>query len=196
MKITMKRNKKDYSENKINVYQICLVALAVGINIVGGQIALFMKLPVYLDSIGTILTGAVLGPWFGMLPNLISGIFMGMTVDIYSLYFAPVGMITGIMSGLVFRKESKSVVCCSTDHCTGNDCKFCDQCSIVWRCDLIRIFDSGPASFQNTAWTDRKYLCSTVSDRLSGQMHFCICSKCICDDARWRIATETDGECA
>ena len=69
MKITMKRNKKDYSENKINVYQICLVALAVGINIVGGQIALFMKLPVYLDSIGTILTGAVLGPWFGMLPN-------------------------------------------------------------------------------------------------------------------------------
>ena len=82
-----KRNKKDYSENKINVYQICLVALAVGINIVGGQIALFMKLPVYLDSIGTILTGAVLGPWFGMLPNLISGIFMGMTVDIYSLYF-------------------------------------------------------------------------------------------------------------
>ena len=105
MKITMKRNKKDYSENKINVYQICLVALAVGINIVGGQIALFMKLPVYLD-IGTILTGAVLGPWFGMLPNLISGIFMGMTVDIYSLYFAPVGMITGIMSGLVFRKLS------------------------------------------------------------------------------------------
>ena len=38
MKITMKRNKKDYSENKINVYQICLVALAVGINIVGGQV--------------------------------------------------------------------------------------------------------------------------------------------------------------
>lgn len=200
MKITMKRNKKDYSENKINVYQICLVALAVGINIVGGQIALFMKLPVYLDSIGTILTGAVLGPWFGMLPNLISGIFMGMTVDIYSLYFAPVGMITGIMSGLVFRKLSvkkvKVLFAAVLDHCTGNDCKFCDQCSIIWRCDLIRIFDSGPASFQNTAWTDRKYLCSTVSDGLSGQMHFCICGKCICDDARWRIATETDGECA
>lgn len=43
MKITMKRNKKDYSENKINVYQICLVALAVGINIVGGQIALLYE---------------------------------------------------------------------------------------------------------------------------------------------------------
>lgn len=96
----MKENKK------INTYQICLVALAVGINIVGGQIALFLKLPVYMDSIGTILVGAVLGPWFGMIPNLLSGIFMGMTVDIYSLYFAPVGMITGLLSGVVFRKMS------------------------------------------------------------------------------------------
>ncbi len=93
-------------KRKINTYQICLVALAVGINIVGGQIALFLKLPVYLDSIGTILTGALLGPWLGMVPNFISGIFMGMTVDIYSLYFAPVGMITGLFSGLIFRKIS------------------------------------------------------------------------------------------
>ena len=36
---------------KITTYQICLVALAVGVNIVGGPIALFLKLPVYLDSI-------------------------------------------------------------------------------------------------------------------------------------------------
>ncbi|WP_274422755.1 ECF transporter S component [Blautia sp. XA-2221] len=91
---------------KINTYQICLVALAVGINIVGGQIALFLKLPVYMDSIGTIFAGAVLGPWFGMIPNILSGIFMGMTVDIYSLYFAPVGILTGLLSGLVFRKMS------------------------------------------------------------------------------------------
>lgn len=91
---------------KITTYQICLVALAVGVNIVGGQIALFLKLPVYLDSIGTIFAGAVLGPWFGMIPNILSGIFMGMTVDIYSLYFAPVGIVTGFLSGLVFQKMS------------------------------------------------------------------------------------------
>ena len=56
------------TKRKINTWQICLVALAVGINIVGGQIALFLKLPVYLDSIGTILTGALAGPWLGMIP--------------------------------------------------------------------------------------------------------------------------------
>ncbi len=90
---------------RINTYQVCLVAMAVVVNIVGGQIALMLRLPIYLDSIGTILTGAVLGPWFGMLPNMLSGIFMGMTVDIYSLYFAPVGMITGIMSGILLRRK-------------------------------------------------------------------------------------------
>ena len=91
---------------KMNVYQLCLVAMAVAVNIAGGQIALLLRLPIYLDSIGTILIGAVLGPWYGMIPNLLSGVFMGMTVDIYSLYFAPVGMITGFMSGLVFDRRS------------------------------------------------------------------------------------------
>ena len=91
---------------KMNVYQLCLVAMAVAVNIAGGQIALLLRLPIYLDSIGTILIGAVLGPWYGMIPNLLSGVFMGMTVDIYSLYFAPVGMITGFMSGLVFYRRS------------------------------------------------------------------------------------------
>ena len=91
---------------KINVYQICLVAMAVAVNIAGGQISLFLHLPIYLDSIGTILIGALLGPWLGMVPNLLSGIAMGMTVDIYSLYFAPVGMITGFMSGLLMGRGS------------------------------------------------------------------------------------------
>lgn len=85
----------------ITVKEICLTALAVCINIAGGQIALVFRLPIYLDSIGTILIGVLLGPFYGMIPNLLSGIVMGMTMDIYSLYFAPVGMVTGFMAGLV-----------------------------------------------------------------------------------------------
>lgn len=91
---------------KLNPYQICFLAMAVGINLVGGQLALMLRLPIYLDSMGTILTGAILGPWLGMVPNLLSGIIMGMTVDAYSLYFAPVGMITGLAGGLIFRKRA------------------------------------------------------------------------------------------
>jgi len=91
----------------IAIFSICLIGMAACINTAGGQIALLLRLPVYLDSIGTILTGALLGPLCGMLPNLLSGLILGMTTDIYSFYFAPVGMLVGFMSGLVLhgRKE-------------------------------------------------------------------------------------------
>lgn len=91
-------------KNRITTFQICLIAMAVCINVAGGQIALLLHLPVYMDSIGTILAGALLGPFFGMLPNLLSGIVMGLTTDIYALYFAPVGMLTGFLTGLVCKK--------------------------------------------------------------------------------------------
>ena len=87
---------------KISVQKICMIAFAICINFVGGQIALFLKLPIYLDSIGTVFVAAVLGPFYGMLPNLLSGLLMGMTVDIYSLYYAPVGIL--LVTGLVYRK--------------------------------------------------------------------------------------------
>ena len=81
-----------------------MIAFAICINFVGGQIDLFLKLPIYLDSIGTVFVAAVLGPFYGMLPNLLSGLLMGMTVDIYSLYYAPVGILLGFVTGLVYRK--------------------------------------------------------------------------------------------
>ena len=65
---------------KISVQKICMIAFAICINFVGGQIALFLKLPIYLDSIGTVFVAAVLGPFYGMLPNLLSGLLMGMSM--------------------------------------------------------------------------------------------------------------------
>ena len=89
---------------KTSAYKICMVAVAICINLIGGQLALLLKLPIYLDSIGTVLIASVLGPFYGMLPNLLSGLIMGMTVDVYSLYYAPVGIILGFVTGLVYKK--------------------------------------------------------------------------------------------
>ncbi len=40
---------------KLSTQRITLIALFIVINIVGGHIALLAKLPVYLDTIGTLL---------------------------------------------------------------------------------------------------------------------------------------------
>ncbi len=89
------------NSKKITTVRLSIVALAAAINIVGGFIALMLHLPIYLDSIGTILVAVLFGPIYGLLPGLISGLISGFTSDIYSLYYIPVQLITGVMTGLI-----------------------------------------------------------------------------------------------
>ena len=97
----------DHSQKSgFSVQKLCFIAMAIVLNVVGGYIALSFHLPIYLDSIGTILIAVLYGPVEGVLPPLIYGLVMGFTADIYSLYYMPVGMITGLAAGLVSRRFS------------------------------------------------------------------------------------------
>ena len=87
----------------ISVRKMCVIALAIVLNVIGGQIALLFHLPIYLDSMGTIMIAMLYGPVYGMLPPLLYGLVMGFTLDIYSLYFMPVGLMLGLVTGLVSK---------------------------------------------------------------------------------------------
>lgn len=89
----------------VSTIKITIIALAAVINVVGGQFALSLKLPIYLDMIGTIFVAKLLGPFYGLLPGLLSGLILGISVDIYALYFLPVQIITGFIAGLIFRTK-------------------------------------------------------------------------------------------
>ena len=89
--------------NIISVRKMCVIALAIVLNVIGGHIALLFHLPIYLDSIGTIMIAMLYGPVYGMLPPLLYGLLMGFSIDIYSLYYMPVGMIIGLTTGLAAR---------------------------------------------------------------------------------------------
>jgi energy-coupling factor transport system substrate-specific component len=88
---------------RVSTIKITVTALCTVINIVGASIALALRLPVYLDSIGTVLNSALLGPVFGALTACLSGAFSGVTSDVYSFYYIPVGIISGLISGFLFR---------------------------------------------------------------------------------------------
>ena len=90
----------------ISVRTMCVIALAIILNVVGGNIALALHLPIFLDSIGTIMIAMLFGPVYGMLPPLLYGLVMGFTVDIFSLYYMPVGIILGLMTGIVAKHFS------------------------------------------------------------------------------------------
>jgi energy-coupling factor transport system substrate-specific component len=53
---------------------VTLVPVAAALNIVGGSINTALKLPTFLDMIGTCVAALVLGPWWGALVGVITNI--------------------------------------------------------------------------------------------------------------------------
>lgn len=80
---------------------LCIIAFSAVLNLLGGTVALMLRLPVYLDSFGTMFTAAVLGPAAGLIPGLISGIISGCTSDVYAFFYIPVQMILGLLCGWI-----------------------------------------------------------------------------------------------
>jgi energy-coupling factor transport system substrate-specific component len=78
-----------------------LMPVAIAINIVIGQIVVLLKLPVYIDSIGTVLVAVIAGPWAGALTGTLSNIIWGLVVDPNALPWFPVAMVIGFVAGLL-----------------------------------------------------------------------------------------------
>lgn len=76
-----------------------LIPVAIAINVAVGQIVLLLKLPVYLDSIGTVLVGVICGPWAGALTGALSNIIWGIAIDPGAFPWWPVAFFIGYMSG-------------------------------------------------------------------------------------------------
>jgi hypothetical protein len=90
--------------NRLNSTALALIPLAIAINIAGGQLITALKLPIYLDSIGTVLTGVLLGPWVGLITGVLTNVIWGVSgLAPVALPFAPVAGIIGLMAGFAGR---------------------------------------------------------------------------------------------
>jgi hypothetical protein len=90
--------KKDF-----NTMTWVLMPVAIAINIAIGQIVVLLKLPVYLDSIGTVLVAAVCGPWAGALTGALSNTIWGLAIDPNALPWWPVAFFIGCCYGFFGR---------------------------------------------------------------------------------------------
>ena len=89
---------------KINIRNLTLVSMGIALNVIGALVALGLRLPIYLDSIGTILIACLLGPKYAVMTGVCGSLVSGMTFDPYSIYFAPVQISTGLFAGLMYNK--------------------------------------------------------------------------------------------
>lgn len=80
---------------------LALIPVAIVINIVAGQLAILLRIPLYLDSIGTVLVGALAGPLAGALTGVLSNvlwaiIFSNPTLFPFSIVAGLIGLAAGI----------------------------------------------------------------------------------------------------
>ena len=85
--------KKDF-----NTMTWVLIPVAIAINSVIGYIVAQLKLPVYLDSIGTMLVAVLCGPWAGALTGTLTNIILGF-FDPNFLPWWPVAFFIGLVTG-------------------------------------------------------------------------------------------------
>ena len=151
----------------ISTQQLAFLAFAAVINIIGGYIALFLHLPIYLDSIGTILISAVLGPIYGMTPSLLSNLVLGMMGDVYAFYYLPVGMLLGALNGWLWNKPTlkkggRLLLALIITLLT----KCLHYCQAIRRHYLIRINRTCAAARKNTTWINDELFSCAITHRL------------------------------
>ncbi len=87
---------------KLSTASLVLIPAAVGINYIGKLFAGLLKLPLWLDSIGTVLASMLAGPIVGAICGAINNVIYGFTMDpisfIYALTSIAIGFAIGIMA--------------------------------------------------------------------------------------------------
>ncbi|OLS40598.1 ECF transporter S component [Bacillus sp. MRMR6] len=83
---------------------LVLIPAAIGINYIGKLFAGLLKLPLWLDSIGTVLASMLAGPVIGALAGAINNIIYGLTVDPISFVYGITSVAIGLTVGILFYK--------------------------------------------------------------------------------------------
>jgi hypothetical protein len=97
--IVVGRRSRDFTTSVLT-----LMPVAIAINIAVGSIVVALRLPIYLDSIGTVLVGALAGPWAGALTGLLANLIWSILpvpggAGPVIAFFAPVAAVIGLMAG-------------------------------------------------------------------------------------------------
>ncbi|CAF30238.1 ECF transporter S component [Methanococcus maripaludis] len=84
-----------------------ITAFGISINVLGGFVATFYDLPIFLNNLGTILCGLLLGPAGGALTGLFSNLIIGSTVNSVYIPFTIVNVVVGFVAGYAAIKHDR-----------------------------------------------------------------------------------------
>ena len=85
---------------RMNTLAIVLIPVCIAIDWAGHAVASTLKLPLFLDSIGTVLGGLLAGPWVGGIAGLITNFISSGTVDPIAAPYSIISLAIGIAAGI------------------------------------------------------------------------------------------------
>lgn len=96
---------------RLTTFMIALIPVAVAVNFVGKYVAQVLRLPLWLDSIGTVLAAILGGPVVGALAGAVNNVFYGLVQDPVSFWYAVTSVFIGLAAGyLAYRGWTRTPV--------------------------------------------------------------------------------------
>jgi energy-coupling factor transport system substrate-specific component len=97
--------------SKNSSFKLVLSALAIAINIVLGTVVGLLNIPLlFLDTVGTIFSAALFGPWYGAAVGGLTNVIQGILTNPKDIPFALVNIAVGIIVGLIARRWKFNIV--------------------------------------------------------------------------------------
>ncbi|MFT3860801.1 hypothetical protein [Micropruina sp.] len=91
------------SIHRLSTATIAMIPVAIALNIVVGQLTAVLVLPVYLDSMGTVLVAVLAGPAAGVVTGILTNLVWGLLLSPSALPFAVVQVVIGLLAGYAAR---------------------------------------------------------------------------------------------
>ena len=85
---------------RLNTLGIVLIPVCIAINYAGHALVKALNLPLFLDSIGTVLGGLLGGPWVGALSGFITNFLSFGTIDPVAGAYSVVSILIGFAAGI------------------------------------------------------------------------------------------------
>jgi len=101
-----KKKKMSFGESlkaQFSTKSLVLIPIAVGINLIGGTLCSTLKLPLFLDMIGTIVVACLSGPWVAALCGLLTNVFLALVANPVYLPYSVVSILCGFVTGYMVK---------------------------------------------------------------------------------------------
>ena len=91
------------THSRRDIAMLTIGPVCVVLNMAGGEIAAQLRIPLYFDSLGTVIAGILLGPFGAAMTGLSTNVVWGLTIRPTALPFGITAFVIGLAAGYAAR---------------------------------------------------------------------------------------------